>query len=67
MIDVSVLVAGGVLLIAAAILLAMRGRRRDIIATAESAATTGSTPVTRTTELDSAGRGRALRSRRRSG
>ena len=54
MVDVSVLVAGGVLLVGVVILLALRGRRRDIVATAESAATTGSTPVIRTGEPDSA-------------
>ena len=54
MVDVSVLVAGGVLLVGVVILLALRGRRRDIVATAESAATTGSTPVIRTAEPDSA-------------
>ena len=54
MVDVSVLVAGGVLLVGVVILLALRGRRRDIVATAESAVTTGSTPVIPTAEPDSA-------------
>lgn len=53
MVDISVVVAGGVLLVGALILLGLHGRRRDILATAESAATTGSTPVIRTDEPDS--------------
>ena len=54
MIDVSILVAGAVLLVGAVVLIAFHGRRRDVVTTAESAATTGSTPVIRTGEPDSA-------------
>lgn len=54
MVDVSIVVAAGVLIGGVLILVAFHGRRRDIMATAEAAATTGSTPVIPTGEPDSA-------------
>lgn len=54
MVDVSLLVAGAVLLAGIVILVALRGRRRGVEATAESAVTTGSMPVMPDREPDSA-------------